>query len=326
MYCSKQSANEFAAALQYNSAMKTPAMLSESIAVMHKPARSEFLPIRGLRMHIRQWGDAAAPRLFMLHGWMDVSASFQFVVDHLQRDWHVIAPDWRGFGLSERSGRDGYWFPDYLADLEAILLHYSPHEAVRLLGHSMGGNVATMYAGIRPDRIARLINLEGFGVADRSPQDAPGHYAHWLDQLGTPARMQDYASQADVVRRLQKNNPRLTDARAEFLAQYWSAQNAQGRWEILGDPLHKNSNPILFRAAEMLACWQRITAPVLWVEGTEPRTGNTYGSKTEARAEFDRRRAHIAQVQSVCLDDAGHMVHHDQPEQLAHMIENFLLQ
>jgi pimeloyl-ACP methyl ester carboxylesterase len=294
------------------------------MAAAHKPARSEFLSIRGLRLHIRQWGDPAAPRLFMLHGWMDVSASFQFVVDNLRQDWHVIAPDWRGFGLSERSGRDGYWFSDYLADLDAILAHYSPREPVRLLGHSMGGNVATMYAGIRHERIARLINLEGFGVADRPSGDAPAHYANWLDQLRTPSPMRDYAALSDVVRRLQKNNPRLSDARAAFLAPHWAAQNAQGRWEILGDPLHRNSNPILFRAAEMLACWQRIGAPVLWVEGAEPRVGNTYGSKAQARAEFDRRRAHIADVRSVCLQDAGHMVHHDQPELLAREIETFL--
>jgi pimeloyl-ACP methyl ester carboxylesterase len=306
--------------------MKLSATQSESVEAVRKPARSEFLQIRGLRLHMRHWGDPGAPKLFMVHGWMDVSASFQFVVDYLQRDWHVIAPDWRGFGLSERSGRDAYWFPDYLADLDAILAHYSPQEAVRLLGHSMGGNVATMYAGIRPERISQLINLEGFGVANRPPEDAPAHYAHWLDQLRTPSRMHDYASQDDVVRRLQKNNPRLTDARAAFLAQYWSAQNAQGRWEILGDPLHKNSNPILFRVTEMLACWQRIGAPVLWVEGAEPRVGNTYGSKAEARAEFDRRRAHIAQVQTVFLDDAGHMLHHDQPERLAQTIEIFLSQ
>jgi pimeloyl-ACP methyl ester carboxylesterase len=179
-------------------------MMKSSSVALHKTSSSEFLPIRGLRAHIRQWGDPAAPRLFMLHGWMDVSASFQFVVDCLCAEWHVIAPDWRGFGLSERSGRDAYWYPDYLADLEAILLHYSPQEPVRLLGHSMGANVATMYAGIRPGRIARLINLEGFGLPDTRPDDAPAHYARWLDQLHTRPRLHDYATQQQVALRLQK--------------------------------------------------------------------------------------------------------------------------
>ena len=299
-------------------------MTTSSGAAPYRTSYSEFLPIRGLRAHIRQWGDPAAPRLFMLHGWMDVSASFQFVVDCLQQDWHVVAPDWRGFGLSERSGRDGYWYPDYLADLEAILLHYSPDAPVRLLGHSMGANVAMMYAGIRPDRVAKLINLEGFGLPDKSAGDAPAHYARWLDQLRTPSRLNDYATQQDVMLRLQKTNPRLTDERAAFLARHWSAQNTQGRWEILGDPLHKNRNPILFRAAEMLACWQRITAPTLWVEADDTAIANLFGTRAEARAEFDRRLAHIPHVRTAFVADAGHMLHHDQPALLAQMIERFL--
>jgi pimeloyl-ACP methyl ester carboxylesterase len=290
----------------------------------HIPSRSEFLQLRGLRQHMRHWGDPAAPLLIMLHGWMDVSASFQFVVDHLQRDWHVIAPDWRGFGLSERSGRDGYWFPDYLADLDAIAEHYSPGEPIRLLGHSMGGNVATMYAGIRPKRIEKLINLEGFGLADRKAQEAPDHYARWLEQLRSPADLQDYASLEHVMRRLQRTNPRLTDARAAFLAPFWAARNAAGRWEILGDPLHKNLNPVMFRAAEMLACWDRITAPVLWVEAEASFIVNAFGDKAAARLEFEKRRAHIANVNTVFVDDAGHMLQHDQPALVAQAIEHFL--
>lgn len=81
-----------------------------------KESRSQFVPIRGLRYHIRTWGDPHSPKLFLLHGWMDVSASFQFLVDALRREWCVFAPDWRGFGLTEWP-QDGYWFADYLADL-----------------------------------------------------------------------------------------------------------------------------------------------------------------------------------------------------------------
>ena len=96
-----------------------------------KPSRSEFLSLRGLRTHVRHWGSPDAPKLFMLHGWMDISASFQFVVDCLKRDWHVIAPDWRGFGLSERVQADCYWFPDYLGDLDALLDQLAPSESIR---------------------------------------------------------------------------------------------------------------------------------------------------------------------------------------------------
>ena len=128
-----------------------------------KISTSEYLPIRGRRYHVRRWGptDEQAPLLFLLHGWMDVSASFQFLVDALARDWRLLAPDWRGFGPSQWND-DAYWFPDYIADLDALLEHYSPEQPARLIGHSLGGNAACLYAGIRPERVERLATLEGF--------------------------------------------------------------------------------------------------------------------------------------------------------------------
>src|SRR5688572_16055982 len=100
-------------------------------------SRSEFITVRGLNYHVRQWGTAGAPKLFLLHGWMDVAASFQFLVDALRREWHVIAPDWRGFGETDvptrYPGTQSYWFPDYLADLEALLDHYEPTGSVDLV-------------------------------------------------------------------------------------------------------------------------------------------------------------------------------------------------
>jgi pimeloyl-ACP methyl ester carboxylesterase len=141
-----------------------------------KPCESHFHQIRNLRYHVRCWGNPQAPALFLLHGWMDVSASFQFLVDCLERPWHVIAPDWRGFGLTEWA-RDGYWFPDYYADLEALLEIYQPDAPVCLVDHSMGGNVACIYAGVRPQRVARLVSLEGFGAKRTSAADAPQRYA-----------------------------------------------------------------------------------------------------------------------------------------------------
>jgi pimeloyl-ACP methyl ester carboxylesterase len=291
---------------------------------MITPSRSEWLDVRGLQYHVRHWGRPGAPKLFMVHGWMDVSASFQFVVDCLQGDWHVIAPDWRGFGLSERTSSDTYWFPDYLADLDAILDHYSPGEAVNLLGHSMGGNVVSLYAGVRPARIARLINLEGFGLPTTRPEQAPARYAAWLDQLREAASMRSYPSREAVAARLQKTNPRLSDERADFLSRHWAAQNAAGEWEILGDPAHKQFGPLLYQVEETLACWRAITAPVLWVEAADTDVWKWMGPKEQARVEVDRRLANLANVSPHTLNDAGHMLHHDQPEELARLIEEFL--
>jgi pimeloyl-ACP methyl ester carboxylesterase len=247
------------------------------------------------------------------------------VVDCLQRDWHVIAPDWRGYGLSQRSGNDSYWFADYLGDLDAILDHYAPGEQVNLLGHSMGGNVACMYAGVRPDRIGKLINLEGFGMPPTRPQQAPGRYAQWLDGLREAPLLRTYASLQEVMARLQKTNPRLTDERAAFLAQHWAAPNAEGRWEILGDPAHKQISPVLYHVEEALACWQAIVAPVLWVEAAETDIWRWIGPKEKARAEIDRRISFIRNVVTVSIPAASHMLHHDQPELLARHIEDFLV-
>jgi len=289
-----------------------------------KISRSEFITLRGLRTHVRHWGAADAPVIVMLHGWMDVAASFQFVVDCLQQQWHVIAPDWRGFGLTDRAPGDCYWFADYLGDLDALLDHYSPHGPVNLLGHSMGGNVACLYAGVRPDRIKRLINLEGVGMPSTLPEQAPARYAKWLDELREPPVMRPYPSREAVAARLMKTNPRLSLARADFLAGEWAAPNADGNWQILADPMHKMTGALLYRTEEATACWAAITAPVLWVEAADTDIWRWMGPREQARLEIDRRRQFIPKVQTALVEDAGHMLHHDQPEVLARLIEEFL--
>lgn len=288
-----------------------------------KSSRSEFIPIRGMQYHVRHWGDEGAPMLFMLHGWMDVSATFQFLVDALQRDWHVIAPDWRGFGLSDHAVST-YWFPDYLADLDALLAHYSPAQAVNLLGHSLGANVAGMYAGVRNIRVNRLILLEGTGMPTMQATEAPARYAKWLGEVQRTPCLSSYASQTAVAARLQKNNLRLSDARAAFLASHWAAPDSAGRWKILADPQHKFINPNVYRVEEVMACWQAISAPVLWVEAKNSELLSRMGDQESARAEVARRLAHIAKVRSLMVENAGHMVQHDQPEIVAHAIEQFL--
>src|SRR5579885_2311318 len=236
---------------------------------MKRPSLSRFIKVRGLDYHCRVWGTAANPLLVLLHGWMDVSASFQFLVDALQGDWHVVAPDWRGFGLTAWSGADAYWFPDYVGDLDALLHVFSPERPVLLCGHSMGGNIACMYAGIRPQRVHRLINLEGFGLADAAAAGAPRRYARWLADLQEPQRFRDYAGFAELADRLQRNNPRLTAERAAFLSQHWGEQTLDGRVRLRSDPAHKRVNPIQYRLDEARACWEAVTAPVLWVEGED---------------------------------------------------------
>jgi pimeloyl-ACP methyl ester carboxylesterase len=285
-----------------------------------KSSISRFLKIRGLRQHVREWGERGAPVLLMLHGWMDVSASFQFVVDAFRRDWHVLAPDWRGFGLSQRPAADCYWFPDYLADLDALLDVLSPEAAATIVGHSMGGNIATLYAGIRPARVRAIVNLEGFGLKDSTPDQAPGRYALWLAQLKSPPAARRYATLADIAERLRRNNRRLDAQRAAFLAAHWSQPTNDGGYEIAGDPAHRIVNPVLYRWPEVAACWASIACPVLWVEATETDAHRWAGASDD----IARRVAVIRNVEVARVADAGHMLHHDQPQAVADLIENFI--
>jgi len=289
-----------------------------------KKSTSEFIQIRDHQYHCRQWGSPTAPMIFMLHGWMDVGASFQFVVDSLKKDWHVIAPDLRGFGLTTGPKTDSYWYPDYLADLDALLLHYSPDAPINLLGHSMGANIVTLYAGVRPERIAKLMVLESVALPTSKPSQAPGRLRQWLDELRTKPTLPIYASLEEVAKRLQKTNPRLRNERALFLAQHWSRKNKQGKWEILGDPAHKLISPILYRVDEVMACWEAITAPVLYVEAADTEIWNLIGGEEKGRPETERRLAYLKQVKRETVPEAGHMVHHDQPEVLADLIDKFL--
>jgi len=285
-----------------------------------KPSRSRFVSVRGLRYHLREWGKPGAPQLLLLHGWMDVSASFQFVVDAFERDWHVVAPDWRGFGLSDKGPGDCYWFPDYLGDHDAILDDVSPDAPATLAGHSMGGNVALLYAGVRPSRVRAAVNLEGFGLKDCEPAQAPARYTRWLDELKSPPTGRRYSTVAEVAERLRRNNPRLDGERAAFLAEHWSHRTAQGDYEIAGDPAHKIVNPVLYRWPEVAACWAAITCPVLWVEATDTDAHRWAGNAEE----IARRVAALRSVEIARVADAGHMLHHDQPRQVAHLIEQFV--
>ena len=303
-------------------------------------SRSEFVPIRGLNYHVQIWGgttDAASgpPPLVLLHGWMDVAASYQFMVDAFSSAFaqgrSIIAPDWRGFGKTvpaqPASKAESYWFPDYLADVDFLLDHYCGAQAIDLVGHSMGGNVAMMYAGVRPERVRKLVNLEGFGLAATQPEQAPARYAKWMDELKTLQRgeldLKSYDDVSGVARRLMKTNPRLTPDKADWLASHWSSPDSSGKWKILGDPAHKVSSATLYRMEEALAIYRCITAPVLAVEASDDSLVKWWQGQYTL-PEYHERLKEVPSVQIAVVSDAGHMLHHDQPEALAGLIEGFL--
>ena len=296
-------------------------------------SRSEFVAVRNLSYHVRTWGQPSAsrPPLVLLHGWMDVAASWQFVVDAMNEERWIIAPDWRGFGLTDGGAVDNYWMPDYLADLDWLLDHYAGDTPVDLVGHSMGGNVAMHYGGVRPRRIRRLVNLEGFGMPAIRPEQAPERYGKWIDELKRLHRgemgLATYPVVGGVAQRLMKTNPRLSPDKADWLAAHWSVAKPDAgggdRWEILGDPAHKIINAHIFRVDEMLALYAAITAPVLAVEASDDSLARWWKGRYTL-ADYHERLKKVRDARVAVVEDAGHMLHHDQPAQVAALIEQFL--
>jgi len=300
-----------------------------------RAATSRFVRARGLTHHVLEWGSAALasperPTLVMLHGWMDVAASFQFVVDALAQERHVIALDWRGFGATDTPAADTYFFHEYLGDLEIVLdaLFGAERGPLDLLGHSMGGNVAMLYAGVRPDKVRRLVNLEGFGMPRSRPDQAPKRLAFWLVGLKKEETLRPYDSLETVAARLQKTNPLLRGDRARWLAGHWSkrvpgANGEPDTWHLLADPNHKRSSPILANVDEWLEAYKRIAAPVLWIEGDRTDVSIWWGDRY-SKAEFHERLNVVKDVERHVVAPAGHMLHHDRPEDVAGLVESFL--
>ena len=283
-----------------------------------RPARHAGIEIRGLAHHVVRWGPDSEDPVLFLHGFGDSGATFQFVADELPAGLPLVAVDWRGFGGSARA-RGGYWFPDYYADLEQMVDRLCPRGPARIVGHSMGANVAMIYAGVRPSRVRALVNLEGLGLARTHPAQAPERIGQWLDELRGPLADAEYASLAELAARVAKRNPRLPPERAAFVAACWSEPLRDGRVRLLADPAHRRVNPCLYRREEVEACWRRIEAGVLLVVGEEsellPRLAPEGG--------VESFRSLVPKLSIETLAGAGHMLHHEAPRALARLIEAF---
>jgi len=291
-------------------------MTKSAIYEPRVPRAERKLSIRGVNYCVHEWGSDDAPLLVYLHGWGDTGSTFQFVVDALSADWRVVAPDWRGFGRSPCCCTS-YWFPDYLADLHALLEGISPDAPLRLVGHSMGANVAALYAGTFPERVQALVDIEGFGLVDSSPADAPSRYRAWIEASNSPLSFSEYDDIASLAQRIARRNPAMAADEAAFVAREWAIQEADGKVRLRADPLHKLPNPVLYRRAEAEACWRAVTADTLLVIGGNSRFAQDFQVTTDGRM--------FARNQTVVIDGAGHMLHFEVPGPLAAAIEEFLL-
>jgi pimeloyl-ACP methyl ester carboxylesterase len=281
----------------------------------------ETLILRGLPHRVARWGEPNGEPVLLLHGFLDCCETFQFLVDELPADWSFVALDWRGFGDSARN-HGPYWFPDYLADLDALIDRLAAPRPLRLVGHSMGGNVAALYAGVRPERVSAVVSLEGFGLPVTEPTQAPARFAQWLNELQRLPAQSHYDSLAQFAALLRKRNQRLTPERAAFIAAAWSRPLHSGGVELRVDPWHRLTNPYLYRRDESEACWRAFPGPVQMVLAEHSDFLRKLGDGGKGEM-FQRvfQQLELATVQGV-----GHMMHHEDPAQVAAVIRPFLEQ
>ena len=288
-------------------------------AADHRHPQARILPARDHRFHVLHWpGRDDGPLRVILHGWLDVAATWQRLVDHLPAAWHIAAPDQRGFGHSDWIG-DTYWFYDYVGDLDALLDQLSPDTPVDLIGHSMGSQVAALYAGVRPERVRRLVVLDGFYLPASDPSKAPRQIARWLNELKDRKAPREYSSLDDLAQRIGKRQPGLDAEGARFVASCWSEPLGDGRYRLLGDPRHRQHGPLLYRDEEAKAIFSEITARTLIVDAEKSNLASAT-RESHRRARLDCFRDRVERT----LAGAGHMLHFDAPQACAEAITEFL--
>jgi len=276
--------------------------------------------VRGLQTRVFEWGNLENPTLFYLHGWMDSGASFKYVADYLSSDYHIVAPDLRGFGETEHA--QGYWFPDYLADLETLLNLYAPSGNVDLVGHSMGGNIGALYAGIRPDRVRSLLILDALGLEPTEPKDAVIKYRRWLDQIVPDTESKIYPNESALRTSILKVNPNLSSQVVEDLMQMWARPlDSGGGYELKHDHRHRFLNPVRYNFDEVLEIWKEVTARVGLVLADKSWK---YDSLLKSgRLELGRATLRISEEDYFVVEDSGHMLHLEKPQATADCISQF---
>jgi pimeloyl-ACP methyl ester carboxylesterase len=266
---------------------------------------------------VLEWSaDSPGDLTFVLvHGFSDLGYAWHGVAERLAPHGHVIAPDLRGHGDSDRVGAGGYYyFMDYVADLDDVIGQLARRRVV-LVGHSMGGSVSGYYAGMRPERIAALAPalLEGLGPQDMATADGPTRTAGWIEAWKTARdKARPMASIEEAARRLQKHDDRLDDARARRLAEVGTRVEG-GALVWKHDPLHRTIGPYPFRIEMAMKYWQRITCPVLIIDGADSRMTLPVDERT-------RRRAQFANHRHVVVADSGHAIPRHQPARVAELL------
>ena len=274
--------------------------------------RERWVRLRDFTFCLCEWGRPTDPLVLILHGWLDQGAAWNRVAQRLVADgFYVVAPDQRGHGQSDHTPPGtGYHFAEYLADLDALIANLNRPVQI-LVGHSMGGTVATLYAGLRPDRIPSLVLIEGLGPAKVPLQDAVDQMQVYLDHQIREWVHHPMDNVQAAARRLQRFNPGLPDDESIFLANRVT-QEVDGRLIWTWDPRHRSRSAIAYDVDRHLTCLSRIQSVTHYVQGTR--------SWYIQLPDLEQRLAAIPDVRTRHEFDAGHALHIDCPIEVAGVI------
>jgi len=274
-----------------------------------------------LRLHYVDWGNEDAPPLLLIHGGRDHCRNWDWVASELRHDYHVIAPDLRGHGDSQWMVGGGYLHIDYVYDIAQVVQqkHMSP---VTVMGHSLGGSISLIYAGLYPETVTKLISIEGMGAPPRwshsgSTPKVESRLQNWVNNLRhLSSRVpRKYASLEQAFHRMQTENPHLTEDQARHLTVHGSNQNEDGTYSWKFDNYVRTFAPIGLSDDEIQSLYARITCPTLLI----------YGKESWASDPLKDGRADVFNdVQVAGIDDAGHWSHHDQFDVFMRIVRDFL--
>ncbi len=272
------------------------------------PASYNFFSQR-LRMHYVDWGNPTAPPLLLVHGGRDHCRSWDWVAEELRHDWHVIAIDQRGHGDSAWAPDGNYLTMHMVYDL-AQLIHQLDLAPLTIVSHSMGGNVALRYTGLFPDKVKKLVAIEGLGpspkmIAEAASKPYADRIREWMDSKRKAAGRlpRRYATLEDALARMKEENGYLTDSQARHLTIHGVNRNEDGSYSWKFDPHLNLWPPFDIPRRELDALWGAITCPTLLLYGAKSWASNPEGDGRLARF----NTAHVVEI-----PDAGHWLHHDQ--------------
>jgi pimeloyl-ACP methyl ester carboxylesterase len=278
---------------------------------------SRAVVANGLRHHVLEWDGGGRSTLLCLHGFLDLAWAFHQVAPELARaGHHVVAPDLRGHGETERVGAGGYYhFMDYVLDV-ADLVDALARDRLALVGHSMGGSIAAYFAGAFPDRVWRAVILESLRLGDTPPRALPGRVAEWVGGVRRARARAGrvYESVEAAAHRIRQHDPLCPEAEARFLAER-GTRPVPGGVAFAHDPLHLTRGPYPFRLDQARAFWAAVRCPVLLVDGSESHP---------PPEDMPSRLAAFQDARHVVICGAGHMMMRHRPLEVASAVADFL--